>query len=72
MTEEPKTFGAKQVARRLGTDAKTFRKWVRSTHSPYESVGQGARYEFLAEDLPEIIRLFNRWKHGKAKSSGNS
>ena len=64
MTEE-QTFSAKQVARRIGTDAKTFRKWLRSTSSPYPAVGQGQRYEFPCDDLPEIDKKFKAWKdHG--------
>jgi hypothetical protein len=66
MTEE-QTFSAKQVARRIGTDAKTFRKWLRSTASPYEAVGQGQRYDFPAKDLPEIDAKFHAWKDKGSK-----
>lgn len=58
---EQRTFGAKQVARRIGTDAKTFRKWLRSEDSPYIAVGQGSRYEFPVEDLNDIRNAFNEW-----------
>lgn len=56
------TYSAKQVARRIGTDAKTFRKWLRSTASPYPAVGQGQRYEFPVSDLEHIKLHFNAWK----------
>ena len=62
---EQETYGAKQVARRIGTDAKTFRKWLRSPASPYDAVGQGKRYEFPRADLPEIKKQFNAWKNKK-------
>jgi len=59
---EVQTYSAKQVARRIGTDAKTFRKWLRSAASPYDAVGQGGRYEFPKTDLPEIDKKFHAWK----------
>jgi transposase len=62
MAETDETYSAKQVARRIGTDAKTFRKWLRSTASPYPAVGQGQRYEFPAEDLDRIQKFFDAWK----------
>lgn len=61
----PDTFSAKQVATRIGTDAKTLRKFLRSKASPYEAVGQGARYEFPKEDLAEIKRIFQKWEKAK-------
>jgi hypothetical protein len=68
MTEEDdnmadETYSAKQVARRIGTDAKTFRKWLRSDASPYPAVGQGQRYEFPVKDLPRIKSFFDTWKN---------
>lgn len=63
--ETEKTYGAKQVASRIGTDAKTLRKFFRSTSSPYSSVGQGGRYEFPVSQLPLIRRQFLAWQEGK-------
>jgi hypothetical protein len=59
---ERETYTAKQVAGRLGTDAKTMRKFFRSTNSTVEPVGQGGRYEFDARDLPKIKREFDGWQ----------
>jgi hypothetical protein len=56
------TYSAKQIARRIGTDAKTFRKWLRSGASPYDAVGQGQRYEFPCKDLSKIDKAFHTWK----------
>ena len=64
---EQQTLSAKQVARRIGTDAKTFRKWLRSSASPYDAVGQGQRYEFPEKDLPKITKSFKAWK-GRSSS----
>lgn len=69
---EPKTYGAKQVAHRIGTDPKTFRKWLRSKDSPYQAVGQGARYEFPVSDLAEIRTLFVAWQTRRAEANGNN
>jgi hypothetical protein len=63
MAETEETFSAKQIARRIGTDAKTFRKWLRSSASPYPPVGQGKRYEFPKADLERIKLHFDAWQN---------
>lgn len=65
--KDRETYTAKQVATRLGTDAKTMRKFFRSNHSTVEPVGQGGRYEFAATDFPQIKREFEAWR-SKASS----
>lgn len=65
--KDRETYTAKQVATRLGTDAKTMRKFFRSKNSTVEPVGQGGRYEFAAKDLPLIKREFDAWQT-KAKT----
>lgn len=64
--KERETYTAKQVATRIGTDAKTLRKFFRSAASTVEPVGQGGRYEFDAADLPKIRAEFVKWNKGKA------
>ena len=59
------TYTAKQVATRIGTDAKTLRKFFRSPASTVEAVGQGGRYEFAKEDLPKIKAEFEKWNSAK-------
>ena len=54
-------YTAKQVASRCGTDAKTMRKFFRSSHSTVEPVGQGGRYVFDSKDFPQIKREFDAW-----------
>lgn len=59
------TLTAKQVATRIGTDAKTLRKFFRSSNSTVEAVGQGGRYEFAKEDLEKIRSEFTNWSSNK-------
>lgn len=59
---EEKTFSAKQVATRIGTDAKSLRKFFRTHSSLVEAVGQGGRYDFAADDIPRIEEEFKAWK----------
>lgn len=68
--KEREVYTAKQVATRCGTDAKTMRKFFRSSSSTVEPVGQGGRYEFDAKDLPKIKKEFNSWqKRAQARST---
>lgn len=73
MTEQDETtFTAKQLARKLNTDPKTLRKFLRSKESPIEAVGQGGRYEFDAEAAKLIAAGFKDWggvKPTKLKSA---
>lgn len=55
---EGKTLGAKQVATRIGTDAKTFRKFLRQSGG---GVGQGRRYDFPEADVPKLAKEFSTW-----------
>lgn len=65
-----KTFGAKQVASRIGTDPKTFRKFLRSSASPVQAVGQGKRYDFPESELPKLAQAFKKWQDS-SKNSNN-
>lgn len=58
-----------KAASELGTDARTFRKFLRSAASPLEPVGQGARYVIRQSDLPELKEKFAGWQSGKSPSS---
>lgn len=63
MTDETaeSTYTAKQLARKLNTDPKTLRKFLRSKESPIEAVGQGGRYEFDADAAKLIAKGFKGW-----------
>ena len=56
------TYSAKQIATRIGTDARTLRKFFRSPQSNFEPVGRGGRYEYPVEDLDDIREQFTKWK----------
>lgn len=49
------------IADSLGTTPRALRKFLRSSASPYEPVGQGARYNISSEDLVELKELFETW-----------
>lgn len=67
---EQSTLSAKQVATKLGTDAKTFRRFLRSNACTVEPVGQGGRYEFSTKDVGSLKDQFSSWRNGKAPTKG--
>jgi hypothetical protein len=62
-----KTYSAKQVATRIGTDAKQLRKFFRDPKSGYDAVGQGGRYDFPEADVAEIKKAFDAWEATKTR-----
>lgn len=58
-------YTAKQIATRLGVDAKVLRKFFRSPESTVKPVGQGGRYVFDAADLPKIREEFEKYNSTK-------
>lgn len=71
MTTE-KTYSAKQVASRIGTDAKQLRKFLRDPNSGYEAVGQGGRYDFPESELAKVAAAFTTWIAGKTTRNRSS
>lgn len=69
---EKKTYSAKQVASRIGTDAKQLRKFLRDPNSGYKPVGQGGRYDFPEADLPAIKTAFDAWDATKVRRNRQS
>lgn len=68
MAEDGKrTYSAKQVATRIGTDAKQLRKFLRDPNSGYIAVGQGGRYDFPGEELVKIQAAFDTWNSTKTR-----
>lgn len=67
MAEDEKTFSAKQVATRIGTDARQLRKFFRDSGSGYDAVGQGGRYDFPESRLSEIKEKFDAWASTKTR-----
>lgn len=64
---DEKTYSAKQVASRIGTDAKQLRKFFRDPNSNYHAVGQGGRYDFPESQIPEIKKAFDAWNATKTR-----
>lgn len=58
-------LSAKEVARELGTDARTLRKFFRSGQSPIDPVGQGGRYGIDRKQLKKVRKAFDAWAGGK-------
>lgn len=60
------TFTAKELALLAGTDAKTFRRYVRaqaaSTTPIVHACGQGNRYGFSQEDAHALVEGFAAWR----------
>jgi hypothetical protein len=64
---EEKTYSAKQVATRIGTDAKQLRKFFRDPQSGYKPVGQGGRYDFPESEILKIKTAFDAWNSTKVR-----
>lgn len=69
---ERENYSAKQAAMRLATDARTFRKFLRSSHCTFEAVGQGKRYEFTHDELMKLRDEFIEWReYSEARRTTN-
>jgi len=51
------TFSPKDLATELGTDAKSFRRWLRN-YTPERAADNGGRWEFTADRKAEIIAAY--------------
>ena len=58
---EEEVLSAKEVARMIGTDARTFRKFMRSVTDPDDQPGQGGRYAIDPDEVPAIQKAFDKW-----------
>lgn len=65
----PEFLSAKEMARRLGTDPRNFRKFLRETTEADQHPGQGGRWTFLDDDdvVEEHRTNFETWRGAKAK-----
>lgn len=57
-----------QVATKLKTDARTLRKFLRSSVSTFTPVGQGKKYQLQDTDLPSLTEQFRAWSDGKPRT----
>lgn len=62
-------FSAKEAAIQLGTDARTLRKFIRSSDD-FDAVGQGNRYEFTSKEIKAMKKKFDAWSGKKSKVNG--
>ena len=58
-TTEEETFSAKDLAAELGTDAKSFRRWLRG-YTPTRAADLGGRWSFTADRKAELIAAYNK------------
>lgn len=63
------TLTTKEVAEELGTDPKTFRRFLRSADSPVTPVGQGNRYGIERRQLRTLTKAFNAWQARHTRKS---
>lgn len=61
-------LSAKETAMKLGTDARTLRKFLRATR---EGVGQGNRWsiESSGKEMVKLTKEFEAWEKNKGKSA---
>lgn len=67
-----KMLTATQVATELGTDPKTFRKFLRSDASGIDRVGQGNRYEIPAAKVRSLTKAYKGWSETRARSADSA
>ena len=58
----PTTLTTQEVAKRLKTDPRTLRRFLRSQESPIRAVGQGNRYGVQAPQVKALNRAFKTWQ----------
>lgn len=64
------TLSAKEAAIELDTDARTFRKFMRSITPKEEQPGQGNRYSIESKDIKKLKKQFEEF-NTRAKPSSN-
>src|ERR1700744_5413217 len=60
------------IAESLGITTRALRKFLRSPQSPYEPVGQGARYNIDADDLVELKEKYGAWVNRSGSRSNSA
>jgi hypothetical protein len=57
-------LNTQEVAKKLGTDAKTLRRFLRATQ---QGVGPGGRYAIDAKRIPTLKKQFTTWQNADAE-----
>lgn len=65
MTE---TLSAKEAARELGIDARTFRKFMRAILDKEDQPGQGNRYHIEAKQIKKLKKQYAEWQSPRPKA----
>lgn len=66
------TLSPKDLAARVGTDAKAFRRFLRSDHSGVVDAGQGNRYSFTEEEAEALLKRYEAWSGNKGERKPRS
>lgn len=66
------TLSAKEAALELGTNARTFRKFMRAITPKEDQPGQGNRYAIEADDMKKLKQQFEEWNAPKAKTTSKN
>jgi DNA-binding transcriptional MerR regulator len=61
-------LNTKQAAEKLGTDARTLRRFIRQD-STYSNAGSGGRYEFTDKDIPTLKKRFSEWQNSSREKA---
>lgn len=64
--QKQSTLSPKDLAARAGTDAKGFRRFLRSDASGVVDAGQGNRYSFTEAEAESLLERYATWSNGKA------
>ena len=67
--DDDSLLSAKEAATKIGTDARTLRKFLRSK---FGLVGQGQRWAIDAEDIPKLQEQFEAWEKGKSRTKAEA
>lgn len=59
-------LSAKEAARELGCDARTFRKFMRAITAKEDQPGQGNRYQIEEKSIKKLKQRFEEWNKPKA------
>lgn len=62
-------MNAQQAAEKIGTDARTLRRFLRSPKSTFKAVGSGGRYEFEEKDVPTLRKKFEEWRESPSRAA---
>lgn len=62
-------MNASEAADKIGTDAKTLRRFIRSPKSTFKAVGSGGRYEFEEKDIPTLRKKFEEWRESPSRGA---